>query len=76
VTIPQFITYITSNADRWDLLAWKFYGDPMLFGPIVMANPGVQIDPVLPAGLMLVIPLRQKASIVAANLPPWKRSNS
>ena len=72
----QFIAHITSNGDRWDLLAWHYYGDPMLFGPIVMANPGIPIQPVLSGGLNIVIPVLQKASSVSPNLPPWKRVNS
>lgn len=73
---PQFITHISSNGDRWDLLAWNYYGDPTLFGPIVMANPGIPIEPVLSAGLTVIVPVLQKASVVAADLPPWKRAQS
>jgi phage tail protein X len=73
---PQFINHISSDGDRWDLLAWKFYGDPTLFGPIVMANPLIPIEPVLSAGLTVVVPVLQKASVVTADLPPWKQSNS
>ncbi len=73
---PRFINHISSDGDRWDLLAWKFYGDPTLFGPIVMANPLIPIEPVLSAGLTVVVPVLQKASVVTADLPPWKQSNS
>ena len=71
---PQFITHISSDGDRWDLLAWNYYGDPTLFGPIVMANPAILIEPVLSAGLTVVIPVLQKASVTTVNLPPWKRA--
>jgi phage tail protein X len=74
VSNPQFITHISSDGDRWDLLAWNYYGDPTLFGPIVMANPLVLIEPVLSAGLTVVIPVLQKASVTTVNLPPWKRA--
>ena len=73
---PQLLTHISSNGDRWDLLAWNYYGDPTLFGPIVMANPAIPIEPVLAAGLTVVIPVLQKVSVVAADLPPWKRAQS
>jgi len=73
MSTPQFITHVSSDGDRWDLLAWNYYGDPTLFGPIVMANPGIPIEPVLAAGLTVIIPLLQKAAAVAADLPPWKR---
>jgi phage tail protein X len=58
------------------LLSWNYYGDPTLFGPIVMANPGIPIEPVLAAGLAVSIPLLLKNDMVAVNLPPWKRANS
>lgn len=73
---PQLLKHISSNGDRWDLLAWNYYGDPTLFGPIVMANPNIPIEPVLAAGLTVVIPVLQKVSVVAADLPPWKRAQS
>ncbi len=73
---PQFIRHISSNGDRWDLLAWNYYGDATLFGPIVMANPGIAIEPVLAAGVTVIIPVLPRANVVSANLPPWKRSKS
>ncbi len=73
---PQSLTHISSNGDRWDLLAWNYYGDPTLFGPIVMANPSIPIEPVLAAGLTVIIPVLQKARVVTADLPPWKQAPS
>jgi len=73
---PQYITYISSDGDRWDLLAWKYYGDPTLFGPMLMANPDLPIEPVLAAGLIVVIPVLQAAAVVVTNLPPWKSATS
>ena len=69
----QSITHISSTGDRWDLLAWRYYGDPANFGAIVMANPGIPIDPVLSSGLSIIIPVLQKAAVMVADLPPWKR---
>lgn len=68
------ITHISSNGDRWDLLAWRYYGDPTKFAPIVMANPGIPIDPVLLGGLAIIIPVLQTTSAIATDLPPWKRT--
>jgi phage tail protein X len=76
VSSLQYITHISADGDRWDLLSWNYYGDPTLFGPIVMANPSIPIEPVLAAGLAVSIPLLSKTNMVAANLPPWKRTNS
>jgi hypothetical protein len=68
----QFLTHISSSGERWDLLAWKYYGDPSLFGLIVLANPNVPIEPVFEAGLRILIPVLQKLSVGGSNLPPWK----
>jgi len=73
VANSQVIAHVTATGERWDLLAWTYYGDASLFAPIVMANPGVAIEPVLEAGLVIVIPILQQAATVAADLPPWKR---
>jgi hypothetical protein len=71
----QFLTHISSSGERWDLLAWKYYGDPSLFGPIVLANPNLPIEPVLGAGLTVLIPVLRKSGVTTANLPPWKATN-
>lgn len=75
--LGQFITYITQAGDRWDTLAWRFYGDPMLFGPIIQLNPLVPIDPVFNAGTTIGIPilLIDKSVQQNADLPPWKRNS-
>jgi phage tail protein X len=39
---------------------------------IVMANPGVAIEPVFEAGISLAVPIVQKSSVVSMDLPPWK----
>ena len=72
----QFIRHVTSNSERWDLLAWRYYGDPTLLGAIVMANPDVVIEPVLEAGLTIMIPMMQKPTTTASSLPPWKQATT
>lgn len=67
------VEHITGPADRWDLLAWRYYGDPHAYEAIIRANPGVPISPILPSGLRLVIPLRPVDDTIRHGLPPWKR---
>ncbi|HUA36670.1 MAG TPA: tail protein X [Candidatus Binataceae bacterium] len=69
----QFIAHITSAGERWDLLAWRFYGDPTEYSPIIMANPSVSIEAVFEAGITIYIPILNPTS-TPANLPPWKTS--
>jgi phage tail protein X len=74
----QYISYVTRKNDRWDLLAWRFYGDPMLFGMIIAANfgfGGVPASPVLNPGMKIRVPVIVVAApaLASSNLPPWKR---
>ena len=68
----QSLTHISSAGERWDLLAWNYYGDPTLYGLIVMANPDIPIEPVLEAGLTITIPVLGKSNVTGVGLPPWK----
>ncbi len=70
----KVIEHITKDGDRWDLLAWEYYGDPTAYENIIVANPDVTMDAVLPSGIKLLIPVQQKAENEATeSLPPWKR---
>ncbi|HLX06015.1 MAG TPA: tail protein X [Candidatus Binatus sp.] len=70
----QFILHVTTAGERWDLLAWRYYGDPTDYSPIIMANPNVAIEPVFDAGISIEVPVLQKCAVVSINLPPWKVS--
>jgi phage tail protein X len=68
----QFILHITRAGERWDLLAWRYYGDPTDYNQIIVANPGVAIEPVFDAGIRIAVPIISKSAIVTVDLPPWK----
>jgi len=68
----QYIAHVTLAGERWDLLAWTYYGDATLYAPIVMANPLIPIEPVFEAGLQIAIPILQVSQSASTNLPPWK----
>jgi phage tail protein X len=75
--IAEVLEHITSDGDRWDLLAWEYYGDPTMYELIIVANPEVQIEPVLPAGIRLLIPVLEESATgdiaTQEELPPWKQ---
>ncbi|TLI49294.1 tail protein X [Escherichia coli] len=52
----MFLEHVTRDGERWDSLAWQYYGDPGL-SPDYCRNPHVAITPVLPSGLLLLIPV-------------------
>ncbi len=47
-----FIPHITIAGERWDSIAWQYYGDASLFGPIIQTNPQIPIEAVFEAGLV------------------------
>ncbi len=71
----QFIVHVTTAGQRWDLLAWQYYGDATEYSPIIMANPAVAIAPVFDAGTIVTIPILAKIPASNADLPPWRRTN-
>ncbi|WP_153799078.1 tail protein X [Foetidibacter luteolus] len=65
----------TKGGERWDNIALSEYGNPAMMGDIIAANPGIDITDTLPAGVVLDIPIIQKADVATSseNVPPWKR---
>ena len=74
--IVEVLEHITVDGDRWDNLAWQYYGDAFAYERIIAANPEVQIEPILPGGIRLLIPVIEDTDAETANseeFPPWKR---
>lgn len=69
----MYITHITRDGDRYDLLADRYYGDVARMPDIIEANPHAPIAGVLPSGITLAIPVIEVAADTAEELPPWKR---
>ncbi len=67
-----YIAHVTVQDERWDLIAWQYYGDPTLYGPIIEANPNLPIVGAFDAGILVQVPILQKASDVSNDLPPWE----
>jgi len=62
--------YIVKEEDRWDTIAYRFYGNPYLYEPIILENPQYLGLPYPPAGSKLKIPyvIVEKEEEVK---PPW-----
>jgi phage tail protein X len=71
--MAEFTQYTTIEGDRWDTVAYKAYGDPMLFPQIAEANRGIPLDVVFIAGVKLRVPILDAVSVDTNLLPPWKR---
>lgn len=73
----QYITHKTKAGERWDLLAFDYYGDATRFMPIIRANAslGLGKDPIIPEGTVLRIPLLEDdTSTSSASTVPWRVS--
>jgi phage tail protein X len=68
--------YIATDMDRWDNLAYDFYGDASLVAPLMAANPAILPSQIyLPVGAKIVVPdlpaeLTQPAETTVK--APWK----
>jgi phage tail protein X len=66
--------YITIQGDRLDTIAFKAYGDPFKWAPIVDSNPSLPIQAEYPAGIRIVLPVVEDVDLIELDLlPPWKK---
>jgi hypothetical protein len=72
--IGLYKQHITKDGERWDNIAYQWYGDPFLIEPILATNSHVDIFPRLAGGQVLLIPLLPRAAVMPSieGLPPWK----
>jgi phage tail protein X len=70
----ESFNYTTTEGDRIDALAVKFYGGNHGISIIADANPDVPITAAYPTGTVLIIPvLEDSEQLNADDLPPWKK---
>lgn len=69
----EFYTYITKQNDRWDLIAYEYYNNALLYEQIIKANPDIEITPVLKEGIQIKVPVLQEETTIKFELPPWKQ---
>ncbi|MDZ4379176.1 MAG: tail protein X [Xanthomonadaceae bacterium] len=67
----MFLVHVTVDGERWDQIAYAYYGDPLGYERVIAANPDVALTPTLPAGLLLLVPLIEQAALTQG-LPPWQ----
>jgi len=67
-----YMMHAALGGERWDQIAWTYYGDPTLISPIIMANPSVPIVAALDPGTQIMVPLLEQSQPVASELPPWE----
>lgn len=53
----MYLTHITVEGERWDQIAMRYYGNAFCYEHIIVANPTIPLNLVLPSGLTLRIPI-------------------
>ena len=77
--MSDYIEHVTGPNERWDHLAYRYYGDANRTAPIIKANRAAyeaalsNIPAGLPVGLTLRIPVLDDEPVNEDLLPPWKR---
>lgn len=66
----MYLTHVTSEGERWDAIAYAYYGDPYGYERIIATNPTVPIGAALAGGIVLAIPIIDPPQ-QTQDLPPW-----
>ena len=75
--MPQTVLkHTVKQGERWDNLAYYYYGDALEYARIIRANPHISFSQVLPTGATVFIPVLNVKQNQNKNLPPWLRSDN
>ncbi len=66
-------TYTTVEGETWADIAFKAYGNALLFPQIIAANPLASITDKLDGGLLLDIPVLEVVPTQYLEKPFWKK---
>lgn len=61
------------EGDRWDTVAYLYYGSAFAMNHLIEANPHLDITETLPMGRIMFIPILTQLPHSETDLPPWKR---
>ncbi|POY46215.1 tail protein X [Avibacterium paragallinarum] len=70
------IKHTAKLGERWDSLAYYYYGDPLAYSRIIDANPHLSFYEVLPMGVTVYIPVLRVQPTQNEAMPPWLRGNN
>lgn len=66
------LVYITRDGDRWDTVAHKHYGDALMIGGLIAANPHLPITEAFGSGQTVFVPVLARDKVaLQEQLPPW-----
>ena len=65
----QYTQYVCSNGDMWDAIAYRLYGDELMFPEIMKANRAYARVLTFEGGEVLSVPVRVENPIVVVTTP-------
>lgn len=69
----KHLEYTTVDGDRWDLIAYKYYGDATKIAGLIAANQHLPIAEQFSAGHTVIVPLLPATTSKQSEMPPWLR---
>lgn len=69
--MDSVIQHQIKAGERWDLLAYHYYGDVGEMSRLMDANPHIPLCETLPVGQSLFVPVIAVKATSQADLPPW-----
>lgn len=69
--MSSVISHQIKAGERWDTLAYHYYGDVAEISRLIDANPHLPFCEVLPVGQTLLVPVMAVKQTAQADLPPW-----
>ena len=69
--MTEYILYKAKQNDRWDILAYRFYGDMYRQKELIEANGHVKLTPSIEEGEQLFIPILE--DLPTTSIPIWKQ---
>lgn len=71
----KYIEHKAQACERWDDLAYRYYGNCFQVNEIIDANPQIGISPFLPEGETIIIPILEETTKQTnnENLPIWQQ---
>lgn len=73
--MDSVISHQIQEGERWDTLAYRYYGDANEINRLIDANPHIPFCEVLPIGQVLFIPVIAIKATSQAGLPPWMQED-
>lgn len=70
----KYVEHTAQAGERWDDIAYKYYGNCFQVNEIIDANPQIGISPFLPEGETIIVPIYEETNLNSNNesLPIWK----